>query len=93
MKIGLCGTMSVGKTTLVNALKQLPEFADYNFETERSNAKTKMKVWNNENIDYIISAPTLPGVPDTVSLFTCVVIVTSPRVSFLISEVSVGLYC
>ena len=32
-------------------------------------------------------------VPDTVSLFTCVVIVTSPRVSFLISEVSVGLYC
>jgi len=36
MKIGLCGTMSVGKTTLVNALKQLPEFADYNFATERS---------------------------------------------------------
>jgi GTPase SAR1 family protein len=23
MKIGLCGTMSVGKTTLVNALKEL----------------------------------------------------------------------
>ena len=36
MKIGLCGTMSVGKTTLVNALKKLPEFADYNFATERS---------------------------------------------------------
>ena len=36
MKIGLCGTMSVGKTTLVNALKELPEFADYNFATERS---------------------------------------------------------
>jgi hypothetical protein len=33
--------------------------------SERSNAKYKMKVWNNENIDYIISAPTLPGVPDT----------------------------
>ena len=33
--------------------------------SNRSNAKTKMKVWNNENIDYIISAPTLPGVPDT----------------------------
>ena len=32
--------------------------------SERSNAKFKMKVWNNENIDYIISAPTLPGVPD-----------------------------
>ena len=36
MKIGLCGTMSVGKTTLVNALKDLPEFKDYTFRTERS---------------------------------------------------------
>ena len=36
MKIGLCGTMSVGKTTLVNALKKLPEFKKYNFATERS---------------------------------------------------------
>ena len=26
MKIGLCGTMSVGKTTLVNALKELKQF-------------------------------------------------------------------
>jgi hypothetical protein len=24
-----------------------------------------MKVWNNENIDYIISAPVLIGVPET----------------------------
>jgi len=36
MKIGLCGTMSVGKTTLVNALKKLPEFKDYITRTERS---------------------------------------------------------
>ena len=36
MKIGLCGTMSVGKTTLVKALKELPEFKDYKFATERS---------------------------------------------------------
>lgn len=36
MKIGFCGTMSVGKTTLVNALKKLPEFKDYQFATERS---------------------------------------------------------
>jgi len=36
MKIGFCGTMSVGKTTLVNALKELPEFKDYTFRTERS---------------------------------------------------------
>jgi len=28
--------MSVGKTTLVNALKDLPEFKDYHFRTERS---------------------------------------------------------
>ena len=26
MKIGLCGTMSVGKTTLVNKLKELKQF-------------------------------------------------------------------
>lgn len=32
--------------------------------SNRSNAKVKMKVWANENIDYIISAPKLPGVPD-----------------------------
>ena len=36
MKIGLCGTVSVGKTTLVNALKELPEFANYEVATERS---------------------------------------------------------
>jgi nicotinamide riboside kinase len=36
MKIGFCGTMSVGKTTLVNALRELPEFANYEFRTERS---------------------------------------------------------
>jgi|TARA_B100001094_G_scaffold126380_1_gene122491 GTPase SAR1 family protein len=36
MKIGLCGTMSVGKTTLVNALKETKQFKDYNFATERS---------------------------------------------------------
>ena len=36
MKIGFCGTMSVGKTTLVNALKELPEFKNYECRTERS---------------------------------------------------------
>ena len=36
MKIGLCGTMSVGKTTLVNALQELDYFEGYNFRTERS---------------------------------------------------------
>ena len=36
MKIGLCGTMSVGKTTLVNALKNDLDFKNYIFRTERS---------------------------------------------------------
>ena len=36
MKIGLCGTMSVGKTTLVNALKKESTFKEYKFATERS---------------------------------------------------------
>ena len=36
MKIGLCGTMSVGKTTLINHLIQNSNFSDYNKATERS---------------------------------------------------------
>ena len=36
MKIGLCGTMSVGKTTLVNALREDFHFAHYQTATERS---------------------------------------------------------
>lgn len=36
MKIGLCGTMSVGKTTLVKALAKTDTFIKYNIATERS---------------------------------------------------------
>jgi nicotinamide riboside kinase len=36
MRIGLAGTVSVGKTTLVKALAELPEFKDYHITTERS---------------------------------------------------------
>lgn len=36
MRIGFCGTVSVGKTTLVKSLQELPEFKHYNFATERS---------------------------------------------------------
>ena len=36
MRIGLTGSMSVGKTSLVNELKKLTEFKDYKFATERS---------------------------------------------------------
>jgi len=32
--------------------------------SNRSNAKTKMKIWANENIDYILSASKLVGVPE-----------------------------
>lgn len=36
MKIGLAGTMSVGKTTLVKELAKLEQFKDYHIATERS---------------------------------------------------------
>ena len=32
--------------------------------SNRSNAKTKIKVWRNTNIDYIATADKLPGVPE-----------------------------
>jgi len=36
MKIGFCGTQSVGKSTLVKELSKLPQFKDYFISTERS---------------------------------------------------------
>lgn len=36
MRIGLCGTVSVGKTTLIKELAKLPEFKNYKIATERS---------------------------------------------------------
>lgn len=57
MKIGFCGTMSVGKTTLVNALKELPEFKDYNFRTERS--KYLMELGIPLNIDSTVKGQTV----------------------------------
>lgn len=36
MKIGLCGSISVGKTTLVNELAKLKQFENYKTATERS---------------------------------------------------------
>ena len=44
MKIGLCGTMSVGKTTLVNALKDDLNFKNYIFRTERSKYLNSMGI-------------------------------------------------
>ena len=39
--------------------------------SNRSNAKTKIKVWRNTNIDYINSTPKLPGVPSTAIILEC----------------------
>jgi nicotinamide riboside kinase len=36
MKIGFCGTQSIGKTTLVKVLSELPDFKNYYIATERS---------------------------------------------------------
>lgn len=36
MRIGFTGTVSVGKTTLVKSLQEIPQFKDYTFATERS---------------------------------------------------------
>ena len=44
MRIGFAGTVSVGKTTLVKALQELPEFKDYNFRTERSKYLMEMGI-------------------------------------------------
>ena len=43
MRIGFTGTVSVGKTTLVKALQELPEFKDYKFRTERSKYLMEMQ--------------------------------------------------
>ena len=44
--------MSVGKTTLVNALKELPEFKDYTFRTERSKYLMEMGIPLNTDSTY-----------------------------------------
>ena len=54
MRIGLAGTMSVGKTTLSKALGELEQFKDYSIQTERS------KYLNNLGIP-LNTESTLPG--------------------------------
>jgi hypothetical protein len=39
--------------------------------SNRSNAQTKMKIWANENIDFINTSPSLPGVPDNAIILEC----------------------
>jgi len=57
MKIGLCGTMSVGKTTLVHALQELDYFKDYMFRTERS--KYLMSLGIPLNVDSTLKGQTV----------------------------------
>jgi deoxyadenosine/deoxycytidine kinase len=54
MRIGLAGTMSVGKTTLAKALGELEQFKDHSVQTERS------KYLNNLGIP-LNTESTLPG--------------------------------
>ena len=39
--------------------------------SDRSNAKTKMKIFRNENIDYVLTAPKLVGVPEKAVVVDC----------------------
>mgnify|MGYP003661202276 FL=1 len=39
--------------------------------SDRANAKVKIKVFANENIDYILTAPKLTGVPETAIILEC----------------------
>lgn len=43
------------------------------FRSNRKNARPKMKVWKNTNIDYINSCKNLPGVPDDAEILELVV--------------------
>ena len=52
MKIGFCGTMSVGKTTLVNGLKEDEAFKDYKLATERSKYLSSLGIPLNTDSTY-----------------------------------------
>jgi nicotinamide riboside kinase len=54
MKIGLTGTMSVGKTTLAKALGELDQFKDHSVQTERSKYLSNLGISLNTD-------STLPG--------------------------------
>lgn len=57
------------KFTPSKSLKYTPAPIVMVFKTSnRKNAKTKIKVWNSYNIDYILSQDKLPGVPDNAEI-------------------------
>lgn len=53
MRIGLCGTQSVGKSTLVKALSQLPQFKDYHIGLEKSKQIMEMGIPLNTDSTYL----------------------------------------
>ena len=68
MKIGFTGTMSVGKTTLVNALKELPEFKDYNFATGTQSISASLSQLTNDCITVIGGGDTVSAIETTQNL-------------------------
>lgn len=52
-KIGLTGTVSTGKTTLIKELSKLPEFKDYNISVERSKYLNDLGVPVNKDSTYL----------------------------------------
>jgi hypothetical protein len=54
-----------GKVDVVKTQKYTTSPVVMVFKTSnRSNAQTKMKVWTTYNIDYILTAPKIPGLPE-----------------------------
>jgi hypothetical protein len=51
--------MKIEKNRPYNGLPVVLVFKTSN----RSNAKIKMKIWNNQNVDYILSLEEIPGIP------------------------------
>jgi hypothetical protein len=64
---GVSSVIKSSKTIKVNIDKKQsysPQPVVMVFKSNRKNAKPKMKIWNNTNIDYINSCENLPGVPN-----------------------------
>lgn len=58
-------TNKIDDLEIIKTQKYVPLPVVMVFKTSnRSNAKIKIKVWTTYNIDYILSAPNIPGLPE-----------------------------